>query len=258
MGLLHLRSRSQWRFRMSGNVCPNIFRITEHFVTKFDEWCSVMSQSVMQKERFLLLLLSSRSRSQWGLIWSKYDSSYYIFWTVDSLATRLGLMIHHHKPECPVKKKKMDCCFQGRNVNVLSRWYLLTHQTFCFHTWYCDAYFQGQGYCKNSYDQYLTISTVSFEQRILLLPNLVWQYIIISQSVLLRNWIVVFKVKVTAKFQNVNDCLSRWYFLNGWTFLWPNLLWWCIVTSRLFSKKIGLLYSRSRSQLRIIYQNMTF
>ena len=57
-----------------------------------------------QAETFLLLLLSSRSRSQRELIWSKHDSFYYIFWTVDSLATKLGLMIHHQKPECPVKK----------------------------------------------------------------------------------------------------------------------------------------------------------
>ena len=35
-GLLHSRSRSQGRFKMSVNVCPgDIFWITEHFVTKF-------------------------------------------------------------------------------------------------------------------------------------------------------------------------------------------------------------------------------
>ena len=34
--LLHLRSRSQWRFKMSVNICPDdIFWIAEHFVTKF-------------------------------------------------------------------------------------------------------------------------------------------------------------------------------------------------------------------------------
>ena len=44
-------------------------------------------------------LLSSRSRSQLGLISSEYDSFYYIFWTVDFSAAKLSLMIHHHKPE---------------------------------------------------------------------------------------------------------------------------------------------------------------
>ena len=38
------------------------------------------------------------------VIWSKYDSFYYIFWTVDCLATKLGLMIHYHKPEYQMKK----------------------------------------------------------------------------------------------------------------------------------------------------------
>ena len=46
------------------------------------------------------------------------------------------------------------------------------------------CYFQGQGHSKGSYDQYMTVSTVFSELLILLLQNLVWWYIIISQSVL--------------------------------------------------------------------------
>ena len=52
----------------------------------------------------LLLLLSSTSRSQRGLIRSMHDSFYYIIWTVDSLATKLGLITYDHKPECSVKR----------------------------------------------------------------------------------------------------------------------------------------------------------
>ena len=203
MGLLHSRSRLQWKFKMSVNVCPDgIFWTKEHFVTKpgmvmqhhkpechaaklvgcvqcqahneglynqnmtisvlsskllvslqpnlvlsgitafkvkviakvqnvnecltglyflnhihrtfcyqiwYGDACSIthknFCQSVMQKFLLLLLLwLPSRWRSQLELIWSKYDSFYYIFWTVDPLATKLGLMIPLHKPECPVKK----------------------------------------------------------------------------------------------------------------------------------------------------------
>ena len=59
-----------------------------------------------------LSLLPSRSRSQWRPILSRYDSFCYIFWTVDSLATKLGLMIHHHRPECVMKKE--DYCIQGQ------------------------------------------------------------------------------------------------------------------------------------------------
>ena len=103
-GLLRSRSRSQRRFKMSMNVCrDDVFWVTEHFVTKFS--MVVQHHEPECHAEFLLLLwLSSRSRSQRGFIWSKYDSFQFIFWTVDSLATKLGLMIHHHKPECPVKK----------------------------------------------------------------------------------------------------------------------------------------------------------
>ena len=33
-----------------------------------------------------------------------------------------------------------------------------------------------------------------------------------------KNWVTAFKVKVTAKVQNVSECLSRLYFLTHWTF----------------------------------------
>ena len=31
--------------------------------------------------------------------------------------------------------------------------------------------------------------------------------------------------------------LFRWYFLNCWTFLLPNLVWWCIIMSQIVVKK---------------------
>ena len=147
-GLLYSRSRSQQRFKMSVNVCPDdIFWILEHFVTKLGVvmqhhkpecpvkkldyciqgqghsegskcqwmfvrmtssqpqnnllpnlvwWCSIMSQSIVRKKN---CFLPSRSRSQRGI------SFYYIFWTVDSFATKLSQMIHYHKPEYLVEKK---------------------------------------------------------------------------------------------------------------------------------------------------------
>ena len=61
-----------------------------------------MGQSVMQED----WLLSSRSRSQWSIILSKYDFLY-IFWAADPFATKLGLMAHHHKLDCLVKR--LDC-----------------------------------------------------------------------------------------------------------------------------------------------------
>ena len=45
----------------------------------------------------------------------------------------------------------------------------------------------------------------------LLQPNLVWWYIIISQIVLWKDWIAMFKVKVTAEVQNFLEFLSVLY-----------------------------------------------
>ena len=64
-------------------------------------------------------LLFSRSRSQKGLMWSKYDSLYYIFWTADPFATKLCLIVHYLKPECSMKK--LDCCVQGRGHSKISK-----------------------------------------------------------------------------------------------------------------------------------------
>ena len=147
-----------------------------------------MSHSVMQKKKSLL---SSRSRSQRRLMWSTYDSDYYSFWTADSLATRLGLMVDHHKPECFVKK--MDYCVQGQGLSegsrcrCLSRWYLLNRQKIVtklgivmhHHELECHAkrivcYFQGESHSKSSYNQPTTVSTISSELLILLLQNLAW------------------------------------------------------------------------------------
>ena len=49
-------------------------------------WCSKLSQNNMRKKN---CLLSSRSRSQQGLIWSKFDSFYCSFWTANLFVTRL-------------------------------------------------------------------------------------------------------------------------------------------------------------------------
>ena len=102
-------------------------------------WCSIMSQRDLQN--FLCVLFSRAS--QRGLIWSKYDPFYFIFWTVDSLASKLDLMIHHHKPECLVKKIGLlysrSRSQQGVKMSVFSRWYLLNQLRFCFQTWYCDT-----------------------------------------------------------------------------------------------------------------------
>ena len=152
MGLLCLRQRSQRRLKMSVNVC-----LDEHFVTKFG---MVMQMSVMRK-KLLLLLLFLRSRSRQELIWSKSDSFYYIFWTVDSLASKLGLVIHHYKLEC-LEKEKWITAFR---IKVTAKGQML-----------------------------IFVHMISSKPPI----NLVLWCIIMSWSVMQKDWFAIFKVKVTA------------------------------------------------------------
>ena len=87
---------------------------------------------------------SLRSRSQWRLIWSKYDLLYLLHcWP---FATRLSLMAHHHKLDwlvkildcCTVFKVKLTAMIQNFNARW-SGWYLLNFWTSCNQTWYSDA-----------------------------------------------------------------------------------------------------------------------
>ena len=109
-------------------------------------------------------------------------------------------------------------------AHVIEIWLFLLYVLNCWilgnQTWYCDpslwagvhakrlvCYVQGQGHSKHAYDQNMTVSTISADLLILLPPNLVWWYIIISQNVLRRNEIVVCKIKGTANFKMlVNVC----------------------------------------------------
>ena len=121
-------TKCRWMFVwMVGSETQNMF------FTKLD---MVMQHHEPECHAEKNCLLSSRSRSQRGLIWSKYEPFYYIFWTVDSLATKLCPMIHYHKPECPVKKIGLlhsRSRSQWRSkCQCLSKWYLLNRQTFCY------------------------------------------------------------------------------------------------------------------------------
>ena len=165
-------------------------------------------------------LVFSRSRSQQGLIWSKYDSLYYIFWTADPFATKLGLIIHYHKPECFMKK--LDGCVQG------------------------------QGHSRMTECQWTLVQMISSESLNFLLLNLVWWIIIMRQIVFQTNWFVVFKVKVTVKDHIIKIWLSNTA-SELLILLQPNLVWWHIIISRIVSWKdwITLWWSRSRTQKRL-------
>ena len=69
-------------------------------------------------------------------------------------------------------------------------------------------YRQCQGHSEGLYNQNMTISTTSSKLLVRLQPNSVWEYNIISRSVLRKNWITALKVKVTPKVKNVSEYLS--------------------------------------------------
>ena len=104
-------------------------------------------------------LLFSRSRSQQRLVWSNCGSFYYILWTTVSFASKLGFVVDFHKPEYLMKK--FDCSVQGQGLSKMSK-------------------------C-----QWMNVQAVSSEPLNLLLPNLVWWYIIMSQIDFQNNWFVV-------------------------------------------------------------------
>ena len=97
IGVLHSRSRSQQRFKMSVDVCPDdIFWTTEHFVTilgmvmqHHDPECHV------GKKLFAIFKVKVTVK----LIWLKYDS-----WSDDTLS--------YAGVSC---EKKKDYCIQGQD-----------------------------------------------------------------------------------------------------------------------------------------------
>ena len=119
-----------------------------------------------------------------------------ILWTADSLATKLGLMVHHHKPE-----------------------YLVTKLDYCI---------QGQGHSKGSQWQWMFVQMISSKPPNMLLPNLAWWCIIMNWSVMHKNWFAarIFRVKVTAKAHMIKIWQCLLYLLNCWSFCFQIWFWW--------------------------------
>ena len=88
------------------------------------------------------------------------------------------------------------------------------HEAMC-HAEIFFHFLQGQGHIEGLYNQYMTIFTISSKLLVRLQSNLVSYYSIISHSVLWKcELITVVKVKVTAKVQNVWECLCGWIFFS--------------------------------------------
>ena len=218
----------------------------------------------MQKDWFAIFKVRITARARMIKIWQclLYQLNRWSF------CHKLGLMVHYHKPECLMEKG--DCCGQGHS-NILK--------------------------C-----QWMFVQVIFSESLNLLLPNLVWWCIIISQIVFQKGWCIVFKIKATVtdyvikmwlsifwtadpfmtklgfmahhhkldclvkrldcsvvvkvkvaeKVKNSSECSSGRYLLSCWLFC--NQTWYgdARAWANVSCKKIGLLSSSSRWQLRII------
>ena len=100
--------------------------------------------------------------------------------------------------------------------------------------------------------QWMFVQMIFSESLNLLVPNLVWTCIIISQTVFQKDWISVSIVKVTVK----DNIIKIWLFSNILSdlliLLQLNLVWWYIIIRWIVLWKgwITLLWSSSRSQER--------
>ena len=139
-----------------------------------------------------------------------------IFWTAYPFATKLGLIVHYRKPECFMEK--WDCCVQGQRQSKISE-------------------------C-----QWMFFQIISSGMLNLLLPNLVWWCIIMSQAVFEK--IGLLSSMSRSNWQNI--IISKIWLSNISSelliFLQLNLVWWHIIISWIVLWKdwIALLWSRSQ------------
>ena len=135
-------------------------------------WCIIMSWSVMQKDWIAIFEFKVTVRAHTIKIWQ------WLLYLLNcwSFHYQTWLIVHYHKPECFMEK--LDCCVEG------------------------------QGHSKISKCQWMFVQMISSELLNLLLPNLVWWCIIMSQIVSPRDWFAVFKVKVTGN----DNIIKIWLF----------------------------------------------
>ena len=179
MGLLCSRLRSQWRFKMLVNVCPdNIFWTTVHFINKPD--------MVMQHHKpecpadKMVHCVQCRGHSE-----DLYNKNMTISVVSSELLVHLqansGLIVEHHKLECPVEK--WDYCVQGQDHSKGSK---------------CRWIFS--------------------EPQNILLPNLVWWCSVMSQSVTRENLLLLLLSSRSRSEWRlmIKIWLFLLYFLNCW------------------------------------------
>ena len=141
-------------------------------------------------------------------------------------------MVHHHKVDFLVKRLDCSVVVMVKVTEIVqnsSEWsfgrYLLSCWTFCNKTWYGDATSWAKVSCKSSSSRSqwgliwsdMTVCTISAELLIFLRPNLIGWHIIVSLSALCKNYIFVFKVKITVQVQNFIESLCILYLKYHWS-----------------------------------------
>ena len=149
--------------------------------------CCITNLSISQKKTGSL---SSMSRAQWGLIESKC-----------AFAMKLGLIIHHHKLECPVRKKNGSLHSRSRSQQRFNMWVNVCRDNIC---WITGHFVTKFGMVMQHHE-----------------PGSCGHFVVVA----------IFKVKVTARVHMIKIWLFRLYYLNCFIPWQPSLIWWYIISS---------------------------
>ena len=142
-------------------------------------------------------LLRSRSRSQRRFKMSVNICLNHIFWATEHFVTKFGIVMQHHEPECHVEKKiylLLSSRSRSQRRLILFNYdspcvrsyrahYLLNRSTIFYQTWFLPNLVWWCIVRKRCVKAYIIKIWLLIPWQ----PNLVWLYIIISQSVLWKN-----------------------------------------------------------------------
>ena len=129
------------------SICPSLsgqYLLNCSTIFFYQTWYGGVLHEVVCHAEKLIHYLQCQGHSK-GL-YNQSMSFYCVSETAGPFATKLGLIVQHHKPECHVMWKNGITVFKvtvtGKVQNVsecLSGRYLLNQGTFCCQTWYCYA-----------------------------------------------------------------------------------------------------------------------
>ena len=255
-----------FKVKVSAGWNPNLKTLFLPYLLNLWTFCTQICYSGPSSRARVLLLLSSRSMSQWGFKSSANVCPDDIFWTSYSFLRKLGMLVYHHDLESHAKS--FDFCLQGQSKNAgsnpqkrtswssdpfatkLAVMVVYYHEPQCCVT-ILDCYLQGQGYCEGSNPQEICVLMMSSELLNISSWNLVcwWN---MTQSVVQKRLVLSSRSRTQYGLKSSKNNFVP-YLLNFWTFC--NQTWhsgassWARVFCVLFL--FFLLSPRSRSRYRL-------